>query len=141
MGAHVSSDRGSPAGVDLQSSIADVGGRLSVRLERAGRWTIVDVDGEMDLQARPLVRSLVGDHAKQVVFALQGVTFLDASGLGMMVDTQREAVGAGGCVRLVAPSHAVRRLLILTGSDRLFPVFDSVAEALSSPFVPGPRAI
>ena len=39
----------------------------------------------------------------------------------MIVETQRQAVAAGGCVRLAALSQQARRLLALTDSEGVFP--------------------
>jgi hypothetical protein len=45
---------------------------------------------------------------------------------------RRAARAAGGCVRLVAPSRQVRKLRVLTGSDRGFLTFDSLDEAVAA---------
>jgi anti-sigma B factor antagonist len=71
-----------------------------------------------------------------VVFELRQVTFMDGRGLDFLLSSQRDALRAGGCVRLVAPSRKVRRLLMLTGSNREFTTFASVDEAISVPVPP-----
>jgi anti-anti-sigma factor len=109
------------------------GSPVSVRVRRSRSWTILAVDGDMDLQALPIVADRVGADATRVVFELHGVTFMDARGLGTIVDIQRRALEAGGCVRLVSPSRSVRRVLTLTGCDSIFPTFDSLPPAVSTP--------
>lgn len=106
---------------------------VSVRVRRSGAWTILEVEGEMDIQALPLVADLSHGRVVGVVLELHGVTFMDASGLGMMVDVQRRTRDAGGCLRLAAPSSSVRRVLVLTGCDRAFRIFDSLLRAVSTP--------
>lgn len=126
--------RGSATVIDLQGRRGDdVGSSVSVRAHHSGCWTVLEVEGEMDIQALPLVADLVHGDVPRVVFELRRVTFMDASGLGMMVDIQRTAQAGGGCVRLAAPSCSVRRVLALTGCDRVFPTFDSLLRALSTP--------
>ena len=113
----------------------DAGGAIpsvSVRVDRSGHWTVVEVEGEMDVQFPPLVADLVDGAASRVVFDLRGVTFMDAGGLGTLMETQRSALAGGGCVRLVAPSSSARRLLELTDCDRHFQTFDSLDQALST---------
>jgi anti-anti-sigma factor len=73
------------------------------------------------------------------VLDLHGVTFMDAKGLATLVDIQRRARGAGGCVRLVAPSPSVRRVLKLTGCDHVFQTFDSLLPAMSAPLETDPE--
>lgn len=107
---------------------------LSVRTRPSGAWSIVVVQGEMDVLAEPLVREVLADEATCVVFDLHAVTFLDASGLRVLLGVRRRAVEVGGRVRLVAPSGPVRRLLALTGTDRLFLTLDTVEAAVTTPF-------
>lgn len=106
---------------------------VSVQGRRSGPWTILEVEGEMDIQALPLVADLLRGPVGGVVLELHAVTFMDAGGLGMMVDVQRRTRDAGGCLRLAAPSSSVRRVLTLTGCDRAFRTFDSLVRAVSTP--------
>lgn len=41
---------------------------LAVHVHHAGSWTILEVDGEVDIQTRALITNLVGSHASRVVF-------------------------------------------------------------------------
>jgi anti-anti-sigma factor len=133
MNAHRAKDRESPSVVDLGARRAGDVAPVSVRLRWSGPWTIVEVEGEMDLQVLALVPELLGNSATQVVFDLHGVTFMEACAIGMMVDVRRRALASGGCVRLVTPSSRARKLLTLTRTDRVFLMFDSLEEAVSTP--------
>ena len=53
-----------------------------------------------------------------------GVTFMDSSCLGALLDLQRQAHASGGNVVLLAPSGPSRRLLEITGVDELFEIRD-----------------
>jgi anti-sigma B factor antagonist len=127
---------------DLQARRAGRPGRsvsVSVRSHPGGCWTVVVVVGEVDVRALPLLANLVGRDASRVVFDLREVSFMDARGLGTMVEAQRRARAAGGCVRLVAPSRSVRRVMALTGCDRIFQTFGSLPEAMSAPLDTDPK--
>ena len=131
-------DHGMPGVIYLQargSSGADTSVSLSVL--QLAPWTVVEVEGEMDVQVIPLLADLVGRDTSRVVLDLHGVTFMDAQGLGSMVDTHRRVLAAGGSVRLVAPSSSVRRLLAMTGCDRMFRTFDSLEQAATTPLDAG----
>ena len=138
MDTHRAHGRGSTPVIDVLACADDPGSSLSVRARRSGRWTILEVEGEVDIQALPLVADLVGRDATRVVLELRRVTFMDASGVGMMVDIHRRALEAGGCVRLAAPSTSVRRVLALTGCDAILPTFDSLPRAMSTPIHAAP---
>lgn len=109
--------------------------RRTIRVDQhdARDWTVVMVDGEMDLQVLPLLPDLLGVVAPHVAVTLDRVTFMDASALGALVRMQREALSAGGCARLVSPSRAVRRLLLLTGTRSVFGVYDRLEDAMAAP--------
>ncbi|GAA4719769.1 STAS domain-containing protein [Nocardioides conyzicola] len=94
---------------------------VSVHRYWFGAWTVVRVEGEMDVQAQPLIEHLVGGD-RFIAFELDAVTFVDACGLGTLLSRQRRARAAGGLVQLIEPAAPVRRLLWLTGSAGHFPV-------------------
>lgn len=53
---------------------------------------------------------------------LHDVTFIDSSGLGALVQIQRNASERGISVVLTRPSDATRRLLELSGLDHVFTI-------------------
>jgi anti-anti-sigma factor len=93
---------------------------------------VVEVTGELDLQAVPLLDAL-GIDPCLVVLDLHGVTFMDCSGVRALLEARRRAVAAGGSLHLAAPSRHVLSLLTLTHLGRALPVFDSVSEAIATP--------
>ena len=50
---------------------------------------------------------------------MSAVTFIDASGIGVLLAARRLAVDAGGSLTLRAPSWAVRRLTGVLGLDEV----------------------
>lgn len=103
---------------------------LSTRQE--GERAVVTVAGEVDLETA----SQLGDHAlhalrdgaTHLVLDLTGVTFMDSTGLKVLISIQRRAELAGGTLAVAGPSRSVRRLLALTGLDQTFTLHDSVDE-------------
>ena len=53
---------------------------------------------------------------------LQHLQFIDSSGLGALVRGAKLARAAGGYLRLRAPKPAVRKVLQITGLDRIFEI-------------------
>ncbi|HEX4698464.1 MAG TPA: STAS domain-containing protein [Actinomycetes bacterium] len=92
---------------------------------------LVTVSGEVDLETAPEL----GDHALaalkdvsvHLVLDLRGVTFMDSTGLKVLLATAHRADLAGGSVVLVAPNRAVNRILTLTGLDKTFVLADDLA--------------
>jgi anti-sigma B factor antagonist len=67
--------------------------------------------GAPEVQAR--VASMTGD----VELDCSGLTFLDASGLRVLVATHRDCQARDAMLTIVSPSRCVVRLLALTGLD------------------------
>ncbi len=99
-----------------------------------GDWQLVRASGELDLAAVPSLEAVLATSGSRVVVDLRDVTFLDASGLGVLVTASDRARRAGGAVRLVGASSQVRRVVTITRLDGVLGLFDSMRDAL----VPGP---
>jgi len=90
---------------------------------RSDGGCVLHVEGEFDLAvvdeflewALPCV-----EGADAVEIDLQGISFIDSSGLGALVRVRNDAVAQGKPLTLVNPSHATLRLLELTGLQDVF---------------------
>ncbi|MHC4859296.1 MAG: anti-sigma factor antagonist, partial [Planctomycetota bacterium] len=60
---------------------------------------------------------------------LEDVETMDSSGLSIVIQAWKETRAGGGDLVLAAPPDSVKRVLEITGVDRLLPVCDSVEEA------------
>lgn len=111
---------------------------LSCTREDITEFAVVTVSGDIDLESAPRVRQAIADAISagrnRVVLDLTGVTFLDSIGLGVAVGGLRRARMADGTLWLVIhPSNAmVRALFHSTHLDRVFRIYDSVAQARAS---------
>jgi anti-anti-sigma factor len=94
--------------------------------ERAGE-TVVRLVGELDITSvgvvRGAVRGLIIDRDCAVlVLDLAGLSFIDSSGLNLLVTIKRDVSDAGAGLLLRAPQTTVRRVLELSGLDTFFVV-------------------
>ncbi|HJR25597.1 MAG TPA: STAS domain-containing protein [Acidimicrobiales bacterium] len=107
---------------------------LSVRISELEGWALARVDGEVDIATAPLLRErLIGvitGGQPRIVLDLDGVTFLDSTGLGVIVGVLKRARTLGGDVRLVCNQPGVRKVFEITALDRTMPLADSPAAAL-----------
>jgi anti-sigma B factor antagonist len=109
---------------------------LLVESREAGAWTVVDVRGEIDLYTAPRLKEHFGElfdgGRAQVVVNLEGVEFLDSTGLGVLIGALRRCRERDGVLALAAPRETVQKVLRVTGLDKVFPVHNSVDEATAS---------
>jgi anti-anti-sigma factor len=71
--------------------------------------------------------------AGRLVLDLSLVSHIDASGLAVLVGTERRARLLGGSLRLAAVKPAVDMAVRAAGLDRLLEIFPTVHSAVSSP--------
>jgi anti-anti-sigma factor len=98
-----------------------------LRLEVFGDMhrVVVHAIGEVDLASSTVLRATLARLAaarRDVVLDLACVTFMDASGVGVILGAYREARGMGVAFVLRGPSRAVTKVLDLTGTLRVVPV-------------------
>jgi anti-anti-sigma factor len=92
---------------------------------------VVHITGDLDLATSPRVDdTLSSAGVAHVVIDLAGCTFLDSSGVRVLVEAVRDAPERGRRVSIVAADTGIRRVLEITGVDTMAPVHSSVEEAL-----------
>ena len=101
---------------------------------RDGRsCTVVWVSGELDMDTGPqlqeVLRKVADGGGRQVVLDLAEVTFMDSSGLGLLVVWFKALRDGGGRLCLAAAQPPVRTVLALSAVDQVVDVYDSVDAA------------
>jgi anti-sigma B factor antagonist len=106
---------------------------LGLAARTAGGITIAELTGELDIASAPALRdqllSLLRPGSSRLVIDLSRVSFCDASGLAVLVNTGRRARLLGGFLRLAAVSPQAGQVLILTGLHRHLAIFPTVQAA------------
>lgn len=115
---------------------ADLDDAMGVEVTTVGNHDVVTVSGEVDIASAPVLRetllSVLAEGPHQLVIDLDQVTFLDSTGIGVLVAAFRRATEAGGSMGVVCHSKRSLRVLEITGLTKVFTFHDSVATALTS---------
>ena len=94
------------------------------------------IAGEIDVYAAPDLREriiqLVDDGVVQLLVDLREVTFLDSTGLGVLVGSLRRVRARDGSLTLVSDTCRILKLFRVTGLDRVFVLRPSVQEAAAA---------
>jgi anti-sigma B factor antagonist len=97
--------------------------------------TVVAPTGRLDVAGAPTLKEAISETVKnghpKVVIDLEGVSFVDSTGLGSVIAALKQIRSSEGDLRLAAPNQQVRVVLELTTLDRVFPYFATVEEALT----------
>ena len=97
---------------------------LSCQIDGDGNQ-IVSVAGELDIataeQAYIFISDVIDAWPGPVSVDLSGLTFCDASGLGVLARVARHARQAGRQLKLTAARPSLLKIMRITGLDRAFP--------------------
>ena len=107
----------------------------SVRNER---HAVLIVAGDLDAATAPRLHAelvqLAEDGVDRIVLDLRRTTFVDSFGLGVIVNAKKRLSQQGNSLCLVAEAdqRTLRRVLEITGLDRILPVHASVPDAVDA---------
>ena len=103
-------------------------GELTVRSQREGEIHTVRLAGELDLATavdveRELERVEATDAAS-IVLDLSGLTFMDSTGVRLVVNAHTRSAAGGRRLALLRGQTAVQRVMELSGVNGLLPFAD-----------------
>jgi anti-sigma B factor antagonist len=108
---------------------------LSTRTGANG-YQIVSVTGELDIataeQAYSYISEVIDGRLAPVTVDLSGLTFCDASGLGVLARAARYARQKGRQLMLASARPSLLKIMRITGLDGAFPELHSPAHAYSA---------
>jgi anti-sigma B factor antagonist len=106
---------------------------LSVSSSEQGGVTVVHVGGEIDVYTAPLLREALDKQVAagrtDLVVDLENVTFMDSTGLGVLVGRLKLVRGQNGSLRIVSAQDRILKVFKITGLDKVFHIYDSVRAA------------
>jgi len=106
---------------------------LSLDTRNEGDWTVVAVRGEIDVYTAPKLREalvdLVNAGRYNLVVDVEGVDFLDSTGLGVLVGGLKRVRANDGNLRIVCTQERLLKIFRITGLTKVFAIHDSVGSA------------
>src|SRR5439155_588626 len=85
---------------------------------------ILPLEGEIDLHVSPEVaaslRTMIAKRPKHVVVDLSGVTFIDSSGLAVLINAMQDVKAYGGKLTLAGINNNVRSIFEIARLDQFF---------------------
>jgi anti-sigma B factor antagonist len=100
----------------------------------AGGVPVVAAPEEIDITNAGWLRAALlqasADGSRTLVVDMSGTHFCDSAGLNVLIRAHQRAEADGGEVRLVISRASVLRIFVVTGIDRVIPIFASLDEAV-----------
>jgi anti-sigma B factor antagonist len=110
--------------------------QFRVESVRDERHAVVMVAGDLDAASAPRLHDelvvLADAGVERIVLDLRRLTFVDSFGLGVIVTAKKRLSQDGNSLCLVAEpdQRTLRRVLEITGLDRVLPVHATVSDAV-----------
>ncbi|MGH9155572.1 MAG: STAS domain-containing protein [Acidimicrobiales bacterium] len=108
---------------------------LGLEVSEHGAATVLAVRGEVDVYTAPRLRErlveLVNQGKRMIVIDLEGVEFLDSTGLGVLVGGLKRLRTNDGELSLVCTQHRILRVFEITGLTKVFTIHTSVDDAVA----------
>lgn len=106
---------------------------LDVRTECEDGVCVVTVTGEVDVYTSPELKKhlleAIDSGSPRLVVALDGVSFIDSSGLGVLVGALRRLKERGDELRVVCTRDQILKIFRITGLDKVFHIVATLDEA------------
>jgi anti-anti-sigma factor len=98
---------------------------------------VLSLEGEIDLHVSPRVAAslaaLIEPKPKRLVVDLTKVTYIDSSGLAVLIEGMQNVEAYGGKFVLAGLQENVRPIFEIARLDQVFIIFPHVDAALSAP--------
>lgn len=109
---------------------------FSIQIRKADKVTLMDVSGRLtsfEGQAfRDAIQRLLRQGENNIILNLQGLDYLDSSGIGELVRNYLAVVKKGGAMKVVGLAPKVEEILKITQLYQVFPEFPDEESALES---------
>ena len=100
------------------------------------RPNIFPLEGEIDLHVSPGIsasmKSLIAEKPKQLVVDLSRVSYIDSSGLAVLIEGMQSVASYGGKFALAGLQEGVRPIFEIARLDQVFRIYPDVDSALAA---------
>lgn len=109
----------------------------SAEFEVRNRTLIIHLKEDLDHHNAIWIREqadkiLEQNNAINIIFDFQNVTFMDSSGIGVIMGRYKKVIFIGGKVAVAGVGDAVNRILTLSGLYKIMGRFSGVEDALKA---------
>ncbi|OEF97237.1 anti-sigma F factor antagonist [Vulcanibacillus modesticaldus] len=110
---------------------------FNITLEMVRNTLIVRLEGELDHHTSEMVREKIDKElakgiVKNLLFNLEHLTFMDSSGLGMLLGRYKKIRQSEGKMSICCLQPSVYKIFELSGIFKILSVFENESEAIEA---------
>lgn len=109
---------------------------MDLRFKQKNKTILIMVSGEIDHHTSKELRrqtesALFEMGGKHLIFDFTNVTFMDSSGIGMLIGRYKQLQSMQGRIAILCTEERIIEIIRLSGLTKLFPIFEVLEDALS----------
>jgi anti-sigma B factor antagonist len=104
--------------------------------ELGDQTQVVEVIGEIDVYTSPKVKEIISELIDKgnynLVVNLEGVRYIDSTGLGVLIGALKKVREKDGSISLVCTNPQIKKIFNITGLVKIFGIYKTEDEALKN---------
>lgn len=110
---------------------------MQLKFSNRGNTLIIGILGELDHHSAEYIRQkvdaeMIKSTTKNVIFDFSKVSFMDSSGIGVIIGRYKNILKLNGKASIVNVNSQTRRILEMAGLLKIIPVYDSINDAMEA---------
>lgn len=110
---------------------------MKIEFQKKAFTLIVKIQGEIDHHCAAMLKEKIErefqrSDAKNLIFDFEAVTFMDSSGIGMVIGRYKSVLSVGGKTVVVNANERVSKIFQMAGMQKIIPQYDTIMEALEA---------
>ncbi len=110
---------------------------MQIIFQSKGATLIAKITGELDHHAAGAVREkldykITTENVKNLIFDFSSLSFMDSSGIGIIIGRYKMLKSLGGNVAIVSSTKNVDRILNISGIQKIVSVSKTIDDALKA---------
>lgn len=108
---------------------------IGIGVQTQGELMFVSLTGELDQSTTDQVKlrlmtAMAVHDAKHIVFNLKGLSFMDSSGIGLILGRYNQIKALGGKVFVIGMNPTVTKVFHMAGLNQIITVIDDEAQMM-----------
>lgn len=110
---------------------------MYIRFSKVSNSLVVTLVGELDHHSAEEVRVKIDDridreNIKKMIFDFSEVTFMDSSGIGVVIGRYKKLSMRKGELSIVSVNNSIKRVFELSGMFKIIKIYENLDEAVRS---------